>query len=380
MNAPLSNSGSEQITPAVHLEFIHNQLETGVTTAPQQIEQYHRALFLHHHGPEWERHRQEIQTRQEKLAFLESRLKDTHVRLSERAQLVPVRHQGLEDTAPTAPWNGWDLAMFVVCSLGVVALMTFGVFNISFNLLESGLITFRENPLRTYFWSALLPVGALAVKVGWDFLEDPAQRRRYLWFCLVLGMTGVLVWTAAYAAVYPTLSKGINEQIASLSVYDSSTAAPSGRGQLHFGSASWVDAITVAGQAIAEIFLSAVLGMYLTDLYARHRPVRLARDPAFAQLDRERHDLEESAARERASLGQATGHLVRLENQLAALIAYSSSVFHREAARRQDQSAKKQLALDQLSEHLRNHLQSIDAAPPGGAGMPNASLAAHNGR
>src|SRR5207248_1677463 len=99
----------------------------------------------------------------------ESRLQDTRLRLSERAKLVPVRVDGHEDTQPSSPWNGWDLAMFAVSSLGIVALVTFGVLNISFNLLESGLITFRENPLRTYFWTALLPVGALAVKIGWDF-------------------------------------------------------------------------------------------------------------------------------------------------------------------------------------------------------------------
>jgi hypothetical protein len=180
----------------------------------------------------------------------------------------------------------------------------------------------------------------------------------------------VLVWVGAYACVYPTLSKGINEQIGSLTVFDN--ASPVSASGLNFAGAKWVDVITVAGQAIAEIFLSAVLGMYLTNLYARHRPVRLAQDPAFAQLEQERRDLEARIASERLNLGEATGNLQRLENQLAALVAYGKSMFHREAARRQDQSEKRQVILDQLSDHLRNHLEAVE---PGNRLANNATVA-----
>src|SRR6185369_8162776 len=76
----------------------------------------------------------------------------------------------------------------------------------------------------------------------------------------------------------------------------------------------------------------------------------------FAQLDQERGTIEESIARERVALGEATGNLVRLENQLNALIAYGNSMFHKEAAKRQNQSEKRQIILDQLSDHLRTHL------------------------
>ncbi|MGH7967293.1 MAG: hypothetical protein ACREIC_01060, partial [Limisphaerales bacterium] len=209
----------ENITPAVHLEFIQNQLANAQGAAPEEIEGYHRALFLHHHAVEWEVYRQQARTHGDRLAFLESRLKDTELRLSERPKLVPVTLDGGEDVKPSAPWNFWDRAMFVVCALGILCLIVFGVLNISFNLLESGFITFRENPFRSYLWAALLPVGALAVKVGWDCLAEGRQRVIYLWSCLGLGMLGVLTWVGAYACVYPTLSKGINEQIASLTVF-----------------------------------------------------------------------------------------------------------------------------------------------------------------
>jgi hypothetical protein len=251
--------------------------------------------------------------------------------------------------------------MFVLGLLGIAALIGFGVFNISFNLLESGFVTFRENPIRSYLWAALLPVGALAVKIGWDSLYDRRHRSVYLWGCLAVGMVGVLVWVAAYACVYPTLSKGIDEQIAGLTVFDNQPRTNAGAQRVNFAGAKWVDVVTVAAQAVAEIFLSAVIGMYLTSLYSRHRPVRLAYDPAFAQLDQERRSIEDSIARERSALGEATGNLLRLENQLSALIAFGKSMFHKESAKRQNQAEKRQIILDQLSDHLRNHLDSADA-------------------
>src|SRR5437867_426068 len=354
--APKSNA--ESIVPAVHLEFIQNQLENPNAAGAEDVEHYHRALFLHHHAIEWEKYRQVAKTHEDQLSFLEGQLKNTDLGLSARTRLVPVTVDGQEDTKPSAPWNTWDLMMFGAGSLGIVCLITFGVWNISFNLLESGLITFRENPVRSYLWAALLPVGALAVKIGWDFLQDRKRRDVYLWTCLLLGMLGVIVWAGAYASVYPTLSKGIGEHIASLTVFDNQS--PSSAAGLNFAGAKWIDVITVAGQAVAEVILSDVRRMYLTTLYARHRPVRLAYDPAFSQLSQERKSLEASIARERLGLGEATGNLLRLENQLSALIAYGASVFHREAAQRQDQAEKRQVILDQLSEHLRSHLDTVE--------------------
>jgi hypothetical protein len=376
MNATAPNSNVESITPAVHLEFIQNQLEC-IEASPEEIEQYHRALFLHHHAIEWETYRHQAKTRQDRLAFLEARLKEAELRLSERPKLVPVTVDGQEDSKPSSPWNGWDVTMFVSGCLGIIGLITFGVLNISFNLLESGFVSFRENPLRSYLWAALLPVGALAVKIGWDFLEESKPRRFYLWTCLWVGMLGVLIWVGAYACVYPTLSKGVDEQIESLTVFDNQKAESGGTARLNFAGAKWIDTITVVGQAFAEIFLSAVLGMYLTTLYTRHRPVRLAHDPTYRQVDQERQGLAESVARESAGLSEATGNLLRLENQLAALIAYGKSMFHREAARRQDHSAKRKVILDQLSDHLRHHLESVE---PGNRLTPSTSATALGGK
>jgi hypothetical protein len=357
MRTAAPKSTAESIVPAVHLEFIQNELENPEATSLEQVEDYHRALFMHHHAVEWEKYRQQAKTHEDRLGFLEGQLKSLDAVLGSRTKLVPVAVNGEEDIKPTSPWNAWDLLMFVCCTLGIVCLITFGIWNISFNLLESGLITFQENPIRSYLWAALLPVGALAVKIGWDFLQDRKRRDVYLWTCLLLGMSGVLVWAGAYACVYPTLSKGIGEHIASLTVFDNPAPASSASG-LNFVGAKWIDVVTVASQATAEIFLSAVMGMYLTVLYARHRPVRLALDPTFNQVTQERRNLEASIGQERLNLGEANGNLVRLENQLTALIAYGRSVFHRERAQRKDQSEKRQVILDQLSEHVRSHLET----------------------
>jgi hypothetical protein len=379
MNAAATRSGTGNITPAVHLEFIQNQIENANPSATEEIEQYHRALYFHRHAAEWEKNRHKVKTQEDRVAFLEGRLKATQLGLSERTQLVPVSVDGQEDAAPKAPWNGWDLTMFVACAIGIVCLITFGVLNISFNLLESGLVTFRENPLRSYLWAALLPVGALAVKIGWDCLRERTQRDVYLWACLAAGMLGVLVWVAAYACVYPTLSKGVDEHIAALTVFDSA-ASPARGSQLTFAGAKWIDVITVGAQAVAEIFLSAVLGMHLTNLYDRHRRVRLARDPAYAQLDQERQSLEATLARERSGLAEASGNLVRMENELSALVAYSKSLFHRETARRQDRTEKRQIVLDQLSEHVRRHLDNFEPNDGLAANGPGAAAGRNHGK
>jgi len=351
----------ETITPAVHLEFIQNQaaapdLDNG--DGIEQIEAYHRSLFLHHHAADLERFQQQARIHEDRLAHLETRLKDTHARLAGTDKLVPVNIDGEPDIKPASLWNLWDRAMFTSAFIAILSLLAFGVLNISFNLLESGLVTFVENPIRAYFWAALLPVGALAVKVGWDFLQSCRARDIYLWSCLATGIIGVLVWVAAYASVYPTLSKSISEHIDSLSVFDKA-AGPAG---VTAAGAKWVDAITVGGQAIAEIFLSAVLGIYMTVIYSRHRPVRLAGNPLFLQLDEERRSLEEGVARERLSLAEAKGNQNRLEHQLTALVAFAKSMFQKETALRRDQGREKQKLLDELSEHLRGQLETLTSA------------------
>src|SRR5277367_6052722 len=117
MNASATKQDGGLIAPPVHLEFIQNQLENPGPrdVAAAEIEQYHRALFMHHHAVEWEQTRQKARTHAERLAFLESRLKENELSLSKRPGLVPVLVDGREDTAPSPPWNSWESLMFVLC-------------------------------------------------------------------------------------------------------------------------------------------------------------------------------------------------------------------------------------------------------------------------
>lgn len=352
-------SKDSPIIPAVHLEFIQNQASLAENSGVDQVESYHRALFLHHHAGEIEQQQQHRHIHENRLLHLESRLQDAQSRLAGMERLVPVNLDGVPDIKPSSPWNTWDAVMFAAASAGILALVVFGILNISFNLLESGLVTFIQSPIRAYFWAALLPVGALAVKVGWDFISERKFKNIYLWCCLAIGLIGVLTWVGAYAAVYPTLSKTVGENIQTLSVFD---APGNGGNSLGFDSAGakWVDVITVAAQALAEIFLSAVLGIYMTMIYARHRVVRLAGNPFFTQLERERIELEESVARERLALAEARGRQARLESQLNALVAYARSIFQKESALRRDQAQQKRVLLDQISEQLRSQLETVE--------------------
>jgi hypothetical protein len=359
------------ITPSVHLEFIQNQASVAETKGIEEVEAYHRALFLHHHAREMELFQQQGRIHQDRLAHLEGRLKEIHGKLAGVDKLTPVSSNGEPDIKPTAPWNWWDRAMFAVAGLGILGLLIFGVLNISFNLLESGLVTFLENPVRSYFWAALLPIGAFGVKVGWDFLQPGKRRDAYLWLCLTAGIAGVLVWMFAYSAVYPTLSKSTAEHLASLSVFATAPAQGGFFSGTTFGGAKMVDALIVAAQAIAEIFLSATLGIYMTIIYARHRPVRLANNPLFLQLDDERRMIDAEVAKERIAFAEARGNQTRLENQLSALVAFARSLFYKEAMLRQDQSQQKRLLLDQISDQLRTQLHTLEN------GSPRTTLAAN---
>ena len=359
-----THEGNGTVSPPVHLEFIQNAAGVQDGEGIEGVEAYHRAVFLHHHAKDFEQFHQQGRIHEERVAHLETRLKDAHEKLARTDKLIPVCVDGEADDKPTAPWNIWDRAMFTAALLGIAVLLVFGMLNISFNLLESGLVTFIESPLRAYFWAALLPVGALAVKVGWDLLQNRRARALYLWVCLALGIVGVLVWVGAYATVYPALSRTTAEQIASLSVFDEGAIAPAGTSS----GVKWVDVTIVSSQAVAEIFLSAVLGMYMTMIYLRHRPVRLAENPLFTQLNEERRALEENVARERLALAEAKGNENRLTNQLTAFVSYAKSVFQKEASLRQDQDHQKRILLDQISEQLRKQLQIVEN---GGSGERN---------
>lgn len=358
MKASPSSSPAEGISPAVHLEFIQNQVGLPENASLEEIEAYHRALFLHQHARELEQYSQEEQAHEAKLAHLDVRLTAAHAKLAGMESLLPTTMGGQPDIAPSAPWNAWDRTMFVAAILGILGLLVFGVLNVSFNLLESGLVTFTTNPVRAYFWAALLPVGALAVKVGWDLLPGRMLRGIYLWVCLALGLAGVLTWLAAYSVVYPRLSQSTQEQLESVSVFD--TAGRDALGSATGAGSHWIDTTTVVSQCIAEIFLSAVLGMYLTTLYLRHRPVRLVGNPLFTQLDEERRSLEQRVAQTRRDLAEAKGNQCRLENQLTALLLFARSLFRKEARLHQDQVRHERLLLDQISEQLRNQLEGVD--------------------
>ena len=359
MNQPPSNAQNGTIASAINLEFVRNVAESANGDGLAEVESFHRSLFLHQHGRDLEQFRQQRIMSESRLADLETRLLTARQRLVGEEPLLPVMEGGAPDTRPAAPWNLWDQTMFWIAAVGIACLLVFGVLNISFNLLESGIVTFTEHPVRAYLWAALLPVGALAVKIGWDFLESSRRQGIYLWTCLGIGMVAVLVWVAAYASVYPALSLTTEERIAHLSVRDEG-GSTGGSPSFAPGGAKQIDMLIVAAQAIAEICLSAALGIYMTRLYAKHRPVRLARNPAFTQHDEERRLLEESIARERLSLADAKGNEDRLEHQLNAFVAYAKSLVQKEAAQRRDRGHQKRQLLDQITEQLRSRLADAD--------------------
>lgn len=377
-----SSASPAQIPSSIHLEFIRSVVDSGEEEGATHVEHFHRSLFLNQHGADLERLRLERQTAEERLAALEPRLLHTQRNLATQERYVPAIEDGIPDDQPNAPWNLWDRTMFAIAAVAVVCLLLFGVLNVSFNLLESGIVTFSQNPVRAYLWAALLPVGALAVKVGWDFLRSRRARAAYLWTSLILGLVAVFVWVVAYASVYPSLSRTTDEQIAALSVFAEPTVTDDSFWGTTAGGVKRLDMILVAAQAVAEICLSAALGIYMTQVYLRHRPVRLAANPTFAQLDDDRRLLETEVSRERTALAVALGSQCRLEKQLAVFVAYARSLYQREVTAQRDRSHQKRLLIEEMADQLRSRLADIDrlgdAPEPNGATTAHTSTA-HNG-
>lgn len=373
-------SSESQITSAIHLEFIRSVADSGDPAGAEAVEAFHRALFLNQHGSDLERFAQDRRTCEERLVRLDSQLRHVDERLDGELKFVPPVEGDDVDDEPNAPWNGWDRTMFVAAILGILGLLVFGVLNVSFNLLESGIVTFAEHPTRAYLWAALLPVGALAVKIGWDSLRRERGRDVYLWTCLGIGVFGVLVWVAAYAAVYPSLSRTPLEQLGSLDVFAGPTTAPAADGGGSFlnrttaGGVKVLDMILVAAQAIAEIFLSAALGIFLTRLYGRHRPVRLAANPIFVQFDSERRFLEAEVSRERRTLAEAIGNHNRLEHQLSVFLAYARSLYRKETTERHNRAHRQRRLIEEIADELRSRLDALDHEPErsGGNGESTA--------
>jgi hypothetical protein len=366
----IPNSRTGEPSELVHLEFIRNQAAIADGSGGEAVEAYHRSLFLYRHAGDMERWDQETRLHEHRLRGLELRLNEMDGQLASLPHLLanPLGPQPGETTErpPSTPWNAWDVVMFILAGIGVVGLLVFGILNISFNLLESGLITFQENPIRAYFWAALLPAGALAVKVGWDCLRHPRLRGFYLWSCLVLGILGVLAWLSAYASVYPSLSKNTAERIQSLSVFSTPPADAGWLLGTNSAGTRWIDILLVGSQAVAEIFVSAVLGIYMTQVFHRHHSSRSSRNPRFAQLDEHRARLEKEVSRERLGLAEARGQSKRLEHQLNALLAFAQSAWQQEVALRRDQTHQQRLLLDQIASQLREQLGGM----PHGTRLP----------
>ena len=59
---------------------------------PEEVEAYHRALFLHHHATELERYEQQARLHQDRIDHLEQRLRDVNSK-RRHSRLPPIRSQ-----------------------------------------------------------------------------------------------------------------------------------------------------------------------------------------------------------------------------------------------------------------------------------------------
>ena len=349
---------SDHQTP-IHLEYIRHLADISEDNGEEQITNYHRAMFTNKHGAELEQLAHQIKHSETRLDGLEPEWRRATEKLNAIDPLFPNNGSAAKTEESPQPWNHWDRWMFVMAGIGVVCLVVFGVLNISFNLIESGLVLFGDHPYRAYFWAALLPVGALGIKIGWDLITSRSFKSIYVWCCLGTGFLGVLVWLQSYASIYPSLSMSTAEQLESIHLLtDQETADP----KVPFGKVKWVDMILVVSQAIAELFLSALLGIYMTIIYQKHRTIKPSIHPEYLYWDGERLKLERSVFDERKTLATARGRMKELDSQLAVYLAYAKSVYQRELVLSQNHCFRKERLLTELTSDVMERLQSIRAS------------------
>src|SRR5436189_2772986 len=121
MSLATRKESSESIAPTVHLEFIQNQAGLPEGEGLQEIEAYHRSLFLHQHAGNFEQFKQQSRVHEDRLEHLQKRLGDTRAKLASLDRLIPVNLDGESDINPTSPWNMWDRAMFVAAGAGIAS-------------------------------------------------------------------------------------------------------------------------------------------------------------------------------------------------------------------------------------------------------------------
>ncbi|MBT5926258.1 MAG: hypothetical protein HOH33_06535 [Verrucomicrobia bacterium] len=364
-NKNTSSSGAgltngQEVDSFIHLEYIQYLADSRNGDGTAEVEAYHRALFMNQYGQELEHLKHKIQTHEERLEYLQPRLAKLRDQVKDVDSLVPVNHLDKPDVQPSQPWNMWDRFMFGLAGVGIFCLVIFGVLNISFNLIESGIVSFADYPYRAYFWAALLPVGAFAVKIGWDLIQPGSARLFYTWSCLVIGVIGVLVWVMTYASMYPSLSMSSAEQLASIQLFDANEGAGN-IGDSMIGNVKWMDMVIVASQSLAEIFLSALLGIFMTTVYQRHRPVRLAINPLHQQRNEEREDFENALEAEQNQLAKSKGKEMKMESQLQVFLSYARTLYEKELVIRQRHSHRKHQMLSKIASDLRTRLEEVES-------------------
>ena len=104
-------NGDSTLAPSIHLEFIQNQMGQPESASLEEIEAYHRALFLHQHSRELDQCSQDERTHRERLIHLEARLVSAQARMAGMESMLPVSVGGEPDIRPSAPWNHWDLSL-----------------------------------------------------------------------------------------------------------------------------------------------------------------------------------------------------------------------------------------------------------------------------
>jgi hypothetical protein len=298
--------------PQLDGTFIEAEAGAGDDAGASRVADHHRNLHTMARGGAMftlERIRQKVEANLSSIG-------EGIVRL--RAQLTKTRQWDDTPSAqPAKPWAWWEIGGAVLNGVGALACLFIDVHTYCVNLMESGLRTFREDPVSAYFYGGLalgLPVG-LKTLLGRFGHKDGGVCR--LWRGLAIATVALCIaGFVAFALAYP-----------------SPGSAPSGFGSLVGGAAAH-SAESPEVQKVFSVLLmvvtgaiSALLWHNLTTTLEEHRRSGREINEQWKVLREELERLEACRHIEMETLGAIEGKLAEYRAEQNALVDSATNFY-----------------------------------------------------
>jgi prefoldin subunit 5 len=244
------------------------------------------------------------------------------VQLNDRKSKVPgtlksgTTEDGKSVSVPFGEWAGKDKAIFLGCSVLMVAAMALGLTNAAVVFLASGDPVFLEAPFRAWLMGAIVPIAGASLKLPTSFIEYEVIRKRYALTITLSAAICLGLWAFFYALEYQGLTGGLNLE---------SLLEPDGK-----------SSYLVFFQLLGEVLASAALALSLENIYRLYCPDSFCQNPEYELLSKQIHSLETELKPLRAEKAELHARIVSLEANREKYAAERVAAYFAEITRRRN--------------------------------------------